>query len=155
MLRLGLPERDRLADLGHDLAGPQARGLDVGDRVLGDLALLVARVEDLGAVAGADVVALPVLGRRVVDLKEELEDVPVGDPLGIEDDLDGFGVTGMVAVRRVLVLAAGVADPGRDDAVALAQQLLDSPEAATREDRGLGVVAHRILLAPKLRSDPV
>jgi hypothetical protein len=82
VLGLGLPERDGLADLGHDLAGPQARGLDVGDRVLGDLALLVARVEDLGAVAGADVVALAVLGRRVVDLEEELEDVPVGDALG-------------------------------------------------------------------------
>ena len=51
VLGLGLPERDGLAELGHDLAGPQARGVDVGDRVLGDLALLVARVEDLRAVA--------------------------------------------------------------------------------------------------------
>ena len=41
MLRLGLPEVAGLAELGHDLAGPQARGLDVGDRLLGDLALLV------------------------------------------------------------------------------------------------------------------
>jgi hypothetical protein len=41
VLGLGLPERDGLADLGDDLAGPQAGGLDVGDRVLGDLALLV------------------------------------------------------------------------------------------------------------------
>ena len=96
MLGLGLPEGDGLADLGHHLAGPQARGVDVGDRVLGDLALLVARVEDLGAVAGADVVALAVLGRRVVDLEEELEDVSVGDALGVEDDLDRLGVTRMV-----------------------------------------------------------
>jgi hypothetical protein len=29
-----------------------------------------------------------------VDLEEELQDVPVGDPLGIEDDLDGFRVAG-------------------------------------------------------------
>ena len=118
MLGLGLPEGDGLADLGHDLAGPQARGLDVGDRVLGDLALLVARVEDLRAVARADVVALAVLRRRVVDLEEELEDVPVGDALGVEDDLDRLGVTGMVPVGRVLVLPAGVSDPGGDDSVA-------------------------------------
>src|SRR4051812_40931806 len=118
VLGLGLPEGDGLADLGHHLAGPQARRLDVGDRVLGDLALLVAGEEDLRAVAGADVVALAVLGRRVVDLKEELEDVSVGDPLGIEDDLDRLGVTRMVPVGRVVVLPTGVADPGRDDAIA-------------------------------------
>src|SRR6266567_2025892 len=63
VLGLGLPERDGLADLGHHLPRPQARGLDVGDRVLGDLALLVAGGEDLRAIAGADVVALAVLGR--------------------------------------------------------------------------------------------
>src|ERR1700754_2947228 len=107
------------------------------DRVLGDLALLVARNEDLRAVAGPDVVALAVLGRRVVDLEEALEDVPVGDALGVEDDLDRLGVAGMVAVGRVVVLPAGVADPRGDDAVAVAQQLLDAPEAAAREDGGL------------------
>src|SRR3954451_21993064 len=144
VLGLGLPERDGLADLGHDLAGPQARGLDVGDRVLGDLALLVARVEDLGPVGRADVVALAVTGRRVVDLEEELEDVPVGDPLRVEDDLDRLGVTGVVPVGRVVVLAARVADPGGDDAVAPAQQLLDAPEAASREDRRLSGLAHRL-----------
>src|SRR3954464_13341836 len=70
VLGLRLPERDGLADLGDHLPRPQARCVDVGDRLLGDLALILARVEDLGAVAGADVVALAVLGRRVVDLEE-------------------------------------------------------------------------------------
>src|SRR5918997_271039 len=139
VLGLGLPEGDGLADLGHHLAGPQARGVD-----LGDPALLVARVEDLGAVAGADVVALAVLGRRVVDLEEELEDLPVGDALGVEDDLDRLGVTGVVPVGRVVVAAAGISDPGRDDPLAVAQQLLNAPETATHEDRGLGVVAHGV-----------
>ena len=31
-----------------------------------------------------------------MDLEEELKDVPVGGPLGIEDDLDRLGVTRMV-----------------------------------------------------------
>jgi hypothetical protein len=122
VLGLSLPERDGVADLGHDPAGPQPGGLDVGDRVLRDPALLVARGEDLGPVAGADVVALAILGRRIVDLEEELEDVPVGDALGVEDDLDRLGVARVVAVGRVVVLAAGVADPGGDDPVAVAQR---------------------------------
>jgi hypothetical protein len=36
----------------------------------------------------------------------------------------------------------------------LAQQLLDAPEAASREDGGLGVVAHGVVFPSKLRSGP-
>ena len=77
-----------------------------------------------------------------MDLEEELEDVPVGDALGVEDDLDRLGVAGMVGVGRVLVLPTGVAHAGGDDSVAHAQELLDAPEAAPGENRGLGVLAH-------------
>ena len=90
---------------------------------------------------GAGLVALTVLGRRVVDLEEELEDVPVRDALGVEDDLDRLGVTTGVCVGRVVALPAGVSDPGRDDSVAMAQQLLHAPEAASREDCGLTCIA--------------
>src|SRR4051812_49648283 len=107
-------------------------------------------MEDLRAVARADVVALAVLGAGVVDLEEELQDVPVGDPLRVEDDLDGLGVAGVVAVRRVRVLASGVSDAGRDDAVALAEQLLHAPEAASGEDCGLGLVGQGV--APSVGS---
>src|SRR4051794_29447237 len=117
-----------------------------GDRLLGDPALLVARIEDLRAVVRAEVVALAVLRRWVVDLEEELEDVRVRDALGVEDDLDRFGVTRMVPVGRAVVLTAGVSNPRGNDSIAVAQQLLDAPEAASREDGGLGVVAHRGLL---------
>src|SRR5262249_19619817 len=92
----------------------------------------------------ADVVALAVLGRGIVDLEEELEDVPVGDPLRVEDDLHRLGVTGVIAVGRMVVAAAGVADAGRDDPVLVAQQLLNAPEAASRENRGLGAIAHSL-----------
>ena len=37
-----------------------------------------------------------------MDLEEELEDVPEGDPLRVEDDFDRLGVTGMVGIGRVL-----------------------------------------------------
>ena len=46
MLGLGLPEGTGRLDLGDDLAGPQTGGFDVGDRVLGDLTLLVIDVVD-------------------------------------------------------------------------------------------------------------
>jgi hypothetical protein len=50
----GLPEGACLADLGHDFAEPETRGVGDGDHLLDDLALPVARVEDLGAVVAAD-----------------------------------------------------------------------------------------------------
>jgi hypothetical protein len=65
-----------------------------------------------------------------VDLEEELEDVPVGGPFGIEDNLDCLGVSRVVVGGRVLVLPAGVADAGRDDSVAVLQQFLGGPETA-------------------------
>src|SRR5205085_11682963 len=77
MLGLGLPERPRRRHLGDHLAGPETRGLDVGDRVLGDTTLLVVEVEDRGAIAQSDVVALAVERRRVVDLEEELQQLAI------------------------------------------------------------------------------
>ena len=144
VLGLRLPEGARLAQLCDQLAGPEPRGIDVGDRVLGHQTLLLGGVEDLRAVVRTAVLPLAVLGGRVVDLEEELQDVPVGDPVGAEDDLDRLGVAGMVPVGRVGVLAAGVSDAGGDDAVPLAKQLLDSPEAPSGEDRSLGVVGHGV-----------
>ena len=89
----GLPERNGRADPGHGLAGPDAHGVDVSDRVQGDLALLVARAEDLGSVVEAN---RPFAKVGPVDVEEEPDDVPVGGPLGIKDDLDRLGVPRMI-----------------------------------------------------------
>ena len=78
-----------------------------------------------------------------MDLEEELQDVPVGGPPGIDDDLDRLGMTRMVALGRVVVLPSGVADAGGDDSGPVAQQFLRDPETAPGEDRGLGVLALR------------
>jgi hypothetical protein len=53
------------------------------DHFLGHLALLVARVEHLRAVDGADEVFTEV---SPVDLEEVLEQLRVGEPLRVEDD---------------------------------------------------------------------
>src|SRR4051794_35208139 len=152
MLRLGLPERPGRLDLGDNLAGPQPGGVDVRDRLARDPLLLGVEVIDRRAVARADVVALAIPRRRVVDLEEELEDVAVGDLLGVEDDLDRLGVRAVLAVGRVGDVAAGVSDTRRDDARTLAQQVLHPPEAAARQDRLLGRPSHRSLLAPADRA---
>ena len=72
---VGRPEQAGLADLGHSLTRPQACSLSVGDRVLGDQTLLVADIEDLGALVGPDDLFAEV---GPMDLEEELQDVPVG-----------------------------------------------------------------------------
>ena len=116
MLRLGLPECAGRHHLGDDLPRPAARALDVGDRLLGDAALLVIGVEDRRAVTRPDVVALTVQCRRIVNLEEELEHVPVRDLLRVEADLDRLGMPIVVAVGRILDFTAGVPDPRRDHA---------------------------------------
>ena len=73
-----------------------------------------------------------------MDLEEEREDVAVRRLRGVEDDLDGLGVTRVLAVGRVVVAAAGVAHARVEHARLAADQVLDAPEAAAREDGGLG-----------------
>ena len=46
VLGLGVPKGTGGGDLSDDLAGPQARRVDVGDGVFGDSALIGARVKD-------------------------------------------------------------------------------------------------------------
>src|SRR6185437_5586580 len=76
----------------------------------------------------ADVIALTVERRRVVHLEEEREDVAVGRPARVEDDLDGLGMTRMVAVRGVVVRTAGISDARVDHALLLADQVFETPE---------------------------
>src|SRR3546814_12936216 len=106
--------------------------------LLGDPLLLLVEIVDCRAVGQADVVALAVLRGGIVDLEEELQDPPVADLLGIEDDLDALGMGAVVAVGRVRHVAAGIADAGRDDAGQLADQVLHAPEAATGQNSSLG-----------------
>jgi hypothetical protein len=134
VLGLGFPERPGRRHLGDDLARPDARGFDVGDRVLGDAALFVVEVEDRRAVAQPDVVSLPVQRCGVVDLEEELQQVAVGDLLGVEDDLDRLGVRAVVAVGRVRDVPAAVAHPCGDHAGALTDQILHPPETTAGQD---------------------
>lgn len=61
---------------------------------------------------------------RIVDLEEELQDLPVVGYRRVVDDLDGLGVGAVVAVGRVGDVTAGVADPGGHHAGLLADEFL-------------------------------
>jgi hypothetical protein len=77
-----------------------------------------------------------------VDLKEELEQVTVGQLVGVEHDLYGFRMGSVVAVGGVGCVATGVADPRREHAGQLADEVLHPPEAASGQDRGRRLVGH-------------
>ena len=84
--------------------------LDVGDRALGLGLLLGAVIEDDRAVLRADVVALPVLGGRIVDREEHVQQVAELTTFGIEGDLHDLGMAGVAAadllVGRIVDVAA-------------------------------------------------
>src|SRR5262249_35691985 len=114
-------------------AAPVAR-LRLGLRLLRRLLLLGRVEEDRRSVLVAEVPALPVALRRVVLREEDLEQLVVRDLLRVEGHLDRLGVAGPVRadlpVRRVLGVAAGVADSRGRDARKPPERGLDAPEAA-------------------------
>ena len=88
------------------------------------------RVVDAGAVLGAVVVALPVDGRGLDGVVEQLEQERQRRHLRVVDDLDGLRVAAAVTVAGRGLGAVGVADLGGDDALHEADVLLQAPEAA-------------------------
>src|SRR5262249_21320167 len=94
-------------------------------------------IEDRRPIARPYIVALAIQGGRIVDLEEKLEQLPVTDARRIEDDLHRFGMSRMIAVGCVAIAATRVADPRRQDAVLLANQILHAPEAPASENRAL------------------
>jgi hypothetical protein len=47
-----------------------------------------------------------------VDLEEELEDVAIGNPVGVKDKLDRLGVPTRLVLGRVVAPATGPPGPG-------------------------------------------
>ena len=132
---LSLPERPCRGDLGHDLSRPEAGCFDVRDGIDSGQSLFFIGVEDGRTDVSPDLIALPVQRRRIVDLKEELEQIPVRKGVGVIDDLHRLGVIAEVVVGGARGLPAGISDSSRDDPGLAADQLLDAPIAATCQDR--------------------
>src|SRR6185437_15291196 len=81
----------------------------------------------------ADVVALTVYRRRIVDLEKEFQQRAETRLRRIEHDLYRLGVAAVIAIGRVRHFAAGITHSRRDHARETADQILHSPKAAARQ----------------------
>src|SRR5215813_9884062 len=114
MFRLGFPKSTGRRNLSHHFTGPHPRRVDISDGVACDSFLFVASVEDGGTIAGSHVIALPIQCGRVMNLKEELQQRPVTELVGIEDDFNCLGMGAVITVGRIGYVATRIADPCRN-----------------------------------------
>lgn len=92
MIGLRVPPFSSRQDLGGDLAVLPPLFLHLLCDIFCDILLLLVVVEDGAAVLGSDIWPLPVQSSRIMHLVEEFDELAVGDFLGVEDDLQGFGI---------------------------------------------------------------
>ena len=59
------------------------------------------------------IIALAVQRRRIVDLEEEFQDVPVARHCRVEDNLDPLGMRAVITIRGVRNIAARVTHGSR------------------------------------------
>src|SRR5262249_56188755 len=95
----------------------------------GSALLLIIHVKECRAIARSDVGALTVQGRRIVNLKEELQQFSVAELRGVEDYFDCFGMGAVVAISCVSHVTARIADPRRTHAFLPTDQILHSHTA--------------------------
>ena len=123
-------------------------------RAFGGFALRVGERVDRGTILGADVIALTHSLGRVVAFPEGLEQLIVGDLLGVEYHQHRFGMAGTAGahllVGRVGGMTAGVTNRSGKDALAeLPEFSLRAPEAAQPEHRLLQTLRiRRLQLTP-------
>ena len=92
---LGAVEAFERHYLGNDGTRKDMRGIELLNVCSGEPLLFVVRVEDGGAIRGADVGPLTVeLSGIVRDGEEDAKQLAISDLRGIVDDLDRFGVAG-------------------------------------------------------------
>src|SRR5207244_433591 len=93
---LGPPERRGRRDLGDDRSAEATRPLELVERSAGGVLLLGVVDEDGRAVLVADVGPLAVELGGIVTGPEDVEQLLVGDPLGVVVDLERLGVARLV-----------------------------------------------------------
>ena len=78
---------------------------------------------------------------RIVDLEEELEDLPIGRQSAVEDDFDGLGVSPVVAIGGIrLENAREVLEAGAQS-IAVIRDLLSSTDIKGRALEWIRAVA--------------
>ena len=143
VLEFRLPEVTSGNNFRHNPARPKARSIDVGDRVLREATLLVVGVEDRRAVARSNIVTLTIGGRRVVYLEKEFQEISETGLVGIEYDLDRFGVRAVIPIGGVLDVPTRIAHSGGHYARQPPDELLHAPKTAASQNRAFSSPSHR------------
>ena len=155
VLGFGFAEIAGGGDLRYDPSRPKTRSIDVGDRILSNALLFLARVEDRRAIACPDVIALAVSRGWIVNLEKEFQQPAVAYPRGVEDNFDRFDMCPVVAIRRVRHVAARVANARRNHAILAANEILQTPEAPPASTARSCVILYPPLDRDKPRSPPL
>ena len=131
MLFLCIPECCSRGDLGDDGTGIDMGGRELVDELDSCVLLLFGEIKDSRPIGTAYVVALPVAGGRVVNLKEEFQQLPVGGFGRIEFDKDRFSMRAMISIRRIGNVTARISNVGPDDTRLTADEFFYAPKAAS------------------------
>ena len=157
ILVIGLGREERRlhrAGLGDDRLLEHVGGVELRDVVLRGLRLRFGLRENLRAILRAAVRPLAVELRRVVRHREiDLQELAVGNFLGVEGHLDAFGMAGAAAADGLVVggllFAAGIAGHGVGHALDVLEHRLHAPEAAAGKHRGFEPGASRRSFRPR------
>jgi hypothetical protein len=143
---LGAVELRGGCDLGDDRAREFAGLIEPPFRFLGGDPLVVIGIKNYRPVLSADVGALAVERRRVMNLPKDFQQLLVRYPRWIVLDLHDFGVSGLASANRSIVGlwdgTAGVSDGNIDDTRDIAKRRFDTPEAAGAKYRDFALFFH-------------
>ena len=137
VLRLGLPEGAGGLHSSDHLARPQARGVDVGNRLQSDLPMLGRLAVDAGTVVAPAIVTLPVGRAGIVDQEEELQQRAPTGACRTEHHFERLAMRAVIAMGGIGIGNVAVADACTIDAREPAHQVLYAPEATSEEEGSL------------------
>src|SRR5215813_8326225 len=139
MIFLRLVESVEFRHLSHNRLVPDFLACDVSDDFVSDGFLLRRVIEDRGAILRADIGALTIQSRRIVDRKEDFEQFLERDHLRIELDLHDLGVAcfsrAYLFIRRIGHSAARIARNDFLDAAQIVVDRFQAPETSPRQCR--------------------
>jgi hypothetical protein len=143
---LGAVELRGGRDLRDDRAREFAGFAELAFRLLGGNPLVLIGIKNYRPVLSADVRALAVERRRVMNLPKDFQQLLVRYARWVVLNLDNLGVSGLASANRSIAGiwdgAAGVSDGHIDDSGDLAKTRFDTPEASGGKYRDFVFLCH-------------
>src|SRR5882672_12034003 len=138
---LGRVELRHRLHTGDDGLRKRLRSVQSSDGLFRLLCLLVRRIKNHRPVLLADIVALPVYGRRIVHREKHFEQIAIADLAGIKGHLHDLGVPRVaiayLPVRRIVDVPAHIPRHRRRHPRQPVKDGLDTPETSSSKYCGL------------------